>query len=163
MREFFHGWRRKEGCVTLVMACALMAEWDRSREIGDSLYLSFGGTANWILVSVDSSLLWVKREFPGSQETSMPFAHFESHDFLPPSRFYHVFNIDDVQWQWYLMGFGFGDLQETGWSHGYKHTLLMVPYWSIVLPVTLQSARLLLSKPKPKAKPVAPEPASNQG
>ncbi len=30
MREFFRGWRRKVGCVTLVMACGLMGLWIRS-------------------------------------------------------------------------------------------------------------------------------------
>ena len=30
MREFFHGWRRKMGCVALVTACALTFEWLRS-------------------------------------------------------------------------------------------------------------------------------------
>ena len=27
MGDFFHGWRRKVGCVTLVMACALALHW----------------------------------------------------------------------------------------------------------------------------------------
>jgi hypothetical protein len=35
MREFFRGWRRKAGLVTLVMACAVMAMWARSRFIND--------------------------------------------------------------------------------------------------------------------------------
>ena len=30
MREFFRGWRRKVGCVTLVMACALALNWAAS-------------------------------------------------------------------------------------------------------------------------------------
>jgi len=33
MREFFHGWRRKVGCVALVMAVA----WMRSQQMRDSL------------------------------------------------------------------------------------------------------------------------------
>ena len=30
MAAFFHGWRRKTGCVTLMMALLLMALWVRS-------------------------------------------------------------------------------------------------------------------------------------
>jgi hypothetical protein len=30
MRDFFKGWRRKVGCVTLVMACAVATGWLRS-------------------------------------------------------------------------------------------------------------------------------------
>ena len=29
MREFFHGWRRKLGCVLLVMAAVLTRKWGR--------------------------------------------------------------------------------------------------------------------------------------
>ena len=30
MRDFFRGWMRKAGCVTLVMACVLTSAWLRS-------------------------------------------------------------------------------------------------------------------------------------
>lgn len=39
MREFFRGWRRKVGCVTLVMACVLTTGWVRS--IGQSHAVQF--------------------------------------------------------------------------------------------------------------------------
>ena len=35
MGEFFKGWRRKVGCVTLVMACVFAAGWVRSLAIFD--------------------------------------------------------------------------------------------------------------------------------
>ena len=37
MREFFKGWRRKMGCVTLLMVCALMGAWARSYSVFDSM------------------------------------------------------------------------------------------------------------------------------
>lgn len=37
MREFFRGWRRKAGCVTLVMACFTMVGWTRSRFVFDNI------------------------------------------------------------------------------------------------------------------------------
>ena len=40
MREFFQGWRRKVGVVTLVMACVLTAGWVRSFLIRDILSIN---------------------------------------------------------------------------------------------------------------------------
>ena len=42
MRDFFHGSRRKAGCVTLVMELALMAGWVRSYVAIDWGHLSTG-------------------------------------------------------------------------------------------------------------------------
>ena len=37
MKDFFHGWRRKAGCVTLVMALAVTGAWVRSNIVEDDL------------------------------------------------------------------------------------------------------------------------------
>ena len=42
VREFFRGWRRKAGCVTLVMALVCVAGWVRSQMIADSAIVGFG-------------------------------------------------------------------------------------------------------------------------
>jgi len=42
MREFFRGWKRKAGGVTLVMACAIFVVWMRSIMITDSLWIQTG-------------------------------------------------------------------------------------------------------------------------
>ncbi len=39
MREIFHGWRRKAGVATLVMACAVMGMWVRSLYCRDVFYV----------------------------------------------------------------------------------------------------------------------------
>ena len=43
MGELFKGWRRKLGCVTLVMACAMMGMWFRSKFIEESAGIFVGG------------------------------------------------------------------------------------------------------------------------
>jgi len=55
MAEFFKGWRRKVGCVTLVMACVFTAGWFRSLSHEDELVLllfnrmhSVGFEPGWI-------------------------------------------------------------------------------------------------------------------
>lgn len=40
MREFFQGWKRKIGVVTLLMACVLLAGWIRSQSIRDEFLLT---------------------------------------------------------------------------------------------------------------------------
>lgn len=49
MREFFRGWRRKMGCVTLVMACALMGLWLRSGVIDDLISFEYAGVDYMVL------------------------------------------------------------------------------------------------------------------
>lgn len=39
MSSFFHGWRRKAGCVTLVMALIVMTAWIRSLVVTDSVLI----------------------------------------------------------------------------------------------------------------------------
>ena len=65
MSDFFHGWRRKAGCVTLVMAFAVTGLWARSRFVRDTVDVtidhqwycidSFGGNLVWS--SMDGYLL----------------------------------------------------------------------------------------------------------
>ena len=43
MGEFFKGWRRKVGVLTLVMACMFMAVWIRSSLVIDKIANDFGG------------------------------------------------------------------------------------------------------------------------
>ena len=45
MREFFRGWRRKAGCISLVMALALMGVWIRSLSVMDLAIIAFGQRA----------------------------------------------------------------------------------------------------------------------
>ena len=47
MREFFQGWRRKTGCVTLFMALAVLAAWGRSQISADTLTIPLAGEAQY--------------------------------------------------------------------------------------------------------------------
>lgn len=99
MREFFNDWRRKAGCVALVMACVVAGMWLRSQFYYDGV-ISWDNEVEDTVYSTNGSLHWssVTRE----------------------------------------------DLT--------IRTFRSLPYWSIVLPLTLLSAYLLLWKPRPKPK-----------
>ncbi len=69
----------------------------------------------------------------------------EGHQF---NTVFDLFSPLDLDWEIRLFGFHFG--------HGVprqvyiSHTFLVIPYWSIVIPLTLLSAWLLFSKPRAK-------------
>jgi len=134
MGEFFKGWRRKAGCVALVMACVLMAGWVRSAfccdTIGYDVFSCIGGLehsqglwSGWAIVSsVDANGTMTE-----DREEYGPFTHAELRDY---------FESRPISWGKY-----YPDGSVTYWR---------VPYWSIVIPLTLLSGYLLLVKPRPK-------------
>lgn len=91
MHEFFRGWKRKTGCVTLAMACVLTVGWIRSYDTEDVITVF------------------------GSQIRS---------------------RLGKVEFWWRKM--------EDGVSLGGPVTIMPIPYWLIIIPLTQLSANLLL-------------------
>ena len=129
MREFFRGWRRKLGCVTLVMACALMGLWVRSLKLWD--FYSFPTSErHHQFDSIDGGFIW------------------SSWDRQPPE------NWASPEWEWIA-----DDADTAGSFPGFlkfwdnptnrhRHARYWyVYYWSLVIPLTLLSAYLLLWNP----------------
>jgi hypothetical protein len=119
MGEFFKGWRRKTGCVTLVMACILSIGWARCFTQPERMIFR---TRNW---------------------TSLPLSDFT------------VFNEDGQ------LEFGIGEDAIIQYQY---MSLFRMQYWTAIIPLTLLSAWLLLSKPrtptpKPTVEPKAAERA----
>ena len=57
MSTFFHGWRRKAGCVSLVMASALMGTWERTFWATDILWMSARESTLCMIRSLDSRIV----------------------------------------------------------------------------------------------------------
>lgn len=53
MWEFFRGWRRKVGCVEMVMACALVGMWIRSYIVFEQVVVSGN-----LVISNSGCLVW---------------------------------------------------------------------------------------------------------
>lgn len=72
MRDFLHGWRRKVGCVALMMACVFAAGWMRSRLLEDEIALPsvaiIGPTTRWIISTDNTIQYW---ELPDEMYTSL--------------------------------------------------------------------------------------------
>lgn len=126
MREFFRGWKRKVGCVTLVFACLFSAGWVRSKTVTDVFHLDSAR-----LLSMDGSLLIEEGDFA----FGLPRWTCSRWESLSET-FRIVF-----EWEWHFLGLGKG-------AFGDDPPYWFVPYWSVVTPLTLLSAWLLLSKPR---------------
>jgi hypothetical protein len=151
MGEFFKGRRRKLGAVTLLMALVFMGGWVRSLYIMDTFAFS-RMPKELLLVSVDGVVGW--QTFSKTDIGSL-FDEFRWHAQKPKS-------IDDIfnhakslnKWRW--NGFGVMQLDNST-------TLGCIPYWSIVIPLTLLSSFLLLIKPHKSIQEKTSEPISTEG
>jgi hypothetical protein len=140
MREFFRGWRRKAGCVTLLMACVLTGAWIRSLCTTNIVEFAKGTATTDIFYSFDGSLVWrkVHQEWPNVK------ASFREWDAQPRSD-YDFFDDDRIQWLCRCCGTGIGEEVDgpKDWS-----IYVIVHYSVVVIPLTLLSAYLILSKPR---------------
>ena len=130
MGEFFKGWRRKAGLVTLAMAIALFSLWMRSHTIFDFIVFAHGdrqhsvavagGQIYWLAtIKMDDSVGWE------IDSTDGPLANV----LLGREMTRAMLNQHP-------------ELQFREW---------IIPYWSLVLPLTLLSVWLILARPR-KAK-----------
>lgn len=129
MRDFFKGWRRKAGCVTLVMAWGLTGMWMRSFVVED--YLLIGRSRRWeyFLISSNSALCWN--------------AH-HGWDPDPGSEMWQTFN---AKWSSYPLK-GYKPLLFKWQGIEVASHYGTVPYSYAVLSLTLLSAYLILWKPR---------------
>lgn len=64
MREFFRGWKRKVGVVTLVIACQFMVGWLRSIYYEDSVLIRTGSRTMVAFETESGSIRWAIITFP---------------------------------------------------------------------------------------------------
>ena len=148
MGEFFRGWKRKTGMLTLVLACVFMAGWVRSSFFIEGLVIPLGMKSSASLVSSDSSLIWLTQQGDG----------FFSFPNIVSRR---LSDIDDrifenplFEWRWKRCGFGIGACVDGTRQVGNQMiqmtpgTVAVVPCWSVTIPLMLVSMWLLVfSKP----------------
>ncbi len=163
MGDFFHGWRRKTGCVTLAVALVLMCGWVRSLFVADILLVTFPrtfyrfdsdrfGISLYRRTWVDPSIFLEWARFPQMQVQFHPGVRVLRYVTGRLSKYSPLSNVPEG-WRWEFCGFYFGKGPRPGKNgcidprHENIVTQLIVPYWSVVLPMTALSAYLLLIKP----------------
>ena len=166
MGEFYKGWRRKIGLMTLLMALVGMAGWVRS---GLSVDFVWYPTATFGY-SVESlhGLVRLTRGTPvasgmpvkfGSESLSSP-PHLKFDDNGEPLPF-DPWEKLDIEWQSNWFAFSFGTAMIKGSIA--KIEMCLIPYWSIVVPLTSLSAFLLLAKPRKSTQKKTVQPTANEG
>ena len=132
MGEFFKGWRRKAGLVTLAMAMVLTAAWMRSRVVEDIVSFTWSDRLHMIVSSYSRASWWAMAKSRGAinwTSRSIPLTERGGNSHLEP-----------LLWIELLTG---------GTKHGPAQTAIWtVNYWSLALPPTLLSAWLILIKPR---------------
>jgi hypothetical protein len=151
MREFFRGWRRRAAIVMLGLACILTVGWLRSFSRIEYIEAPIGISAIGV-ASMHGGLDFYRIT---SLENKPLLASVECKSF--------AFHPDQIQppnttpwgseivfdWRWDCAGFHLG-------AGHYSHRRdqdCMIPYWAVVGPLTVLSAYILLSKPKPNPRP----------
>ena len=155
MGNFFKGWRRKIGVVTLVMACLAICFWVRSFHFIDRLSLIFGSSFTAV-ESKEHGFQWSKFERTNGDWGNLFNIGWNT---IPLKGPYNASEIEGLMElpHFYFAGFLFasGEFLENT-----TQSVWIAPHWSVVLPLTLLSAWLLLSNPRQSNKPV--EPASER-
>lgn len=167
MGGFFRGWRRKCGCVTLVLACAVMVGWVRSAVYYDGVDIT-PSSRRHVIRSMTGRISWF---YAHSYETRVinRGIRFPSFKINPEDE--HEIDLGEGSKGLIVRDFRFLRNSQL-WDHytelvqtpgapvSVDMKLVQVPHWALVLPLTAVSAYLLLSKPrqKPSAPPQDAQP-----
>lgn len=183
MSEFFKPWRRKAGCLTLVMACMFLVGWVRSGTVDDRVHMRQNDQTLYLLASDPSGLIGATMWVTGVNSKLPPTSHFgwNSSNWIAPNdwlgsftammlaaRYSEIGQSDDsedspVGWNWHWCGFHLHGTSNPPGPGMFAVTIVVVPYWSVVLPLMLLSAWLLFSKPRQTAPTTSDEPAPTIG
>lgn len=143
MFTFFHGWRRKAGLVTLVMACLFTAGWVKSLRLTDIVVFNSGAHSTELFYSFDSSIVWA--HFQGEEPVGATIPEWDTVSKTEYSFF------EDPEYDWHLRGagFGIGRCARKNLAH-----IGIAPYWATAVPLAVVSAYLLLAPPQKRRSPI---------
>lgn len=142
MREFFRGWKRKLGVLTLVLACMFAAGWIRSRSFSEGVLHFDGGRRSIAMFSHRSAIHIQQVNY--QQPAARPVTTVWLRESLITEKSLSL-DMPELKWRWHWGGFGVREFS----SQQANLEICVIPYWSFVIPLTLLSAWLLLSKPRP--------------
>jgi hypothetical protein len=146
MVEFFRGWRRKVGMLTLGVAVLGMLGWVRSLTIHDEIEIAFESRV-YSIASLAGTIDWQIKQW--------------HNDFLP---------VETIVWTatptdpWIPRALWLrtirSDMIYNGKKLAWSGRGIRIPYWIGVLPLTALSAFLVLPKPRKSTQNTNPEPTS---
>ena len=145
MREFFRGWRRKSGVLTLLMALVFMAVWVRGFTTADQIEFYPGATTFHTWFSENGNLGWesgddFERTTPREKQWRLIWTHYQ----IEPELDFESGNIRHLRWMWVYLRIYFRRQQ----SPAIPHLECYVRCSSIIIPLTLLSLWLILFTPR---------------
>ena len=147
MREFFHGWRRKVGVVTLVMACGVAGLWVRSQQMRDSLQVRVADNAAHLFISNESELVWQSMRHEATDEVQLRrFAI--SRTLVSENRVYVANRRRGTETEDYSHSVSFRTITGSWTGNKIQLAAWRFPHWALVIPLTILSAYLILWKPR---------------
>jgi hypothetical protein len=146
MGRYFKPLRRKIGVITLVMACTFAAGWIRSLSLVD--YAGWDCSFTGYDLKSERGQLWF---FYTTRTERRNWAYLLDSERISPriNTARLPFLQSNLDWRWDWLGFHFSSEV----SPTVQHRYFIVPYWFIVVPLTVLSAWLILSKPRTKSEP----------
>ncbi len=164
MGQFFRGWKRKVGCVTLLMALVFMAAWIRSFGFSDQFIVPLGQHRTVVGGSFFQYviLFMLNDEQPGQAGNIL-------HQFIWASGPYKEIDMrvfedsDGVTWNWSWYGVGIRVSSQEQDSTIHFSNYCAIPYALVTIPLTFISLWLLLSKPRNSTRKKTSLPASIEG
>ena len=173
MGDFFKGWRRKISLALLAVALLLTVPWMRSYVVFDELLVQppvgiddIGPRLKHIVRSEDGAISW-DRTTNSSGQAIISDTYVTSWNCYhrPPPSMVGIPSSQTIAFHWrrQFAGFDFGAAtQHSLWLRSYSE-FWTIPYWSLVLPLTLFSAYLLLIKPRAAKPPISNQDAVRAG
>jgi hypothetical protein len=147
MREVFHGWRRKLGCITLMLACLATLFWVRSFRHNDEMNFWTGPLAVDSLNSSPMGLCWMSRDklAPNVPMLSGRFGWVATQTFA--NDICDPFRWSTTSYHFRWCGFQFAEATINPPDRG-ELRIWIIPHWALALPLTLLSAGLILWQPR---------------
>lgn len=148
MPSYFKPWRRKLGVLTLAMACVFAAGWVRSHAVSDRISIQIDDLGYCFFASSQGYVSW-RRTYGGPHD--FPVKRIAWQTFADHKGVWQpAGDLGDakVAWRWQAFGFDFGKCGFHSVASYFTYNFAFVPYWSIVIPLTVLSGYLLLSKPR---------------
>jgi hypothetical protein len=158
MGKFFRGWRRKLGVVTLAMACVFMGGLVRSLSIGDRVTFFTGALTGESIRSENCYLAFASWKASRSSGPRPSFVEWDRYRLAKGNP-----RPDDdpgIEYRFRCLVFGFGK-SSGGMSLTQANRFCFLSYWAAILPLTLLSAYLLLTKPRSSTKDKSSESLSS--
>ena len=140
MHTFFHGWRRKAGCVALVIACAITVVWVRSCLVIDNVRIPIGNR-RVDLATCRGSLFFEVLPVPTHRNPNVPQPAFRN------------------QFRWLVSQIN-PTLRSETWN--LRGPIWCIPFRQFAVVFALLSAYLILRKPRPTRKPADSGSGSSQ-